>query len=142
MGIAMKKTAITLFLPGLLMCLLLCGCKVVNMKSEEKQPLEYTVVKQEDIPPAIGSLIESKKQEEFQITYQDGEYLYLLRGYGRQKTGGYSIQVEELSMFAESILFRTSLTGPDKEEEPSLEPSYPYIVVKLEYREAPVQFEG
>ncbi|MCI9545372.1 MAG: protease complex subunit PrcB family protein [Lachnospiraceae bacterium] len=138
----MKRTIITLFLPGLLLCLLLSGCKVTNMKSEEKQPLEYTVVKQEDIPPAIGSLIESKKQEEFQITYQDGEYLYLLRGYGRQKTGGYSIQVEELSMFAESIFFRTCLVGPEKGEEPSLEPSYPYIVIKLEYRDAPVQFDG
>ena len=92
----MKRTILTLFLPGFLMCFLLFGCKVTNMGSEEKKPLEYTVVKQEDIPPAIGSLIESKKQEEFQITYQDGEYLYLLRGYGRQKTGGYSIQVEEL----------------------------------------------
>ena len=137
----MKKYAIALVLPGLLLCLL-CGCKVTNLKSEEKQPLEYTVVKEEDIPPAIGSLIESKKQEEFQITYQDGAYLYLLRGYGRQKTGGYSIQVEELTLSAESILFKTSLIGPSKEEEPSLEPSYPYIVVKLEYREAPVQFEG
>ena len=137
----MKKYAIALVLPGLLLCLL-CGCKVTNLKSEEKQPLEYTVVKEEDIPPAIGSLIESKKQEEFQITYQDGAYLYLLRGYGRQKTGRYSIQVEELMLSAESILFKTSLIGPSKEEEPSLEPSYPYIVVKLEYREAPVQFEG
>lgn len=138
----MKRTILTLFLPGLLMCFLLFGCQVTNMRSEEKKPLEYTVVKQEDIPPAIGSLIESKKQEEFQITYQDGEYLYLLRGYGRQKTGGYSIQVEELSLFAESIFFRTSLVGPAKEDEPSLEPSYPYIVVKLEYRDAPVQFDG
>lgn len=137
----MKKYAIALVLPGLLLCLL-CGCKVTNLKAEEKQPLEYTVVKEEDIPPAIDSLIESKKQEEFQITYQDGAYLYLLRGYGRQKTGGYSIQVEELMLSAESILFKTSLIGPSKEEEPSLEPSYPYIVVKLEYREAPVQFEG
>lgn len=137
----MKKYAIVLVLSGFLLYLL-CGCKVINMKSEEKQPLDYTVVEDADIPPAIGSLIESKKQEEFQITYQDGEYLYLLRGYGRQKTGGYSIQVEGLSLFAESILFKTSLIGPAKEEEPSLEPSYPYIVVKLEYREAPVQFEG
>lgn len=138
----MKKTILTLFLPGFLMCFLLSGCKVTNMASEEKKPLEYTVVKQEDIPPAISSLIESKKQEEFQITYQDGEYLYLLRGYGRQKTGGYSVQVEELSLYAESVFFRTSLIGPSKEDEPSLEPSYPYIVVKLEYREAPVQFDG
>lgn len=137
----MKKHTIVLILLGLVLCLL-CGCKVTNMKSEEKKPLDYTVVDEADIPPAIASLIESKKQEEFQITYQDGEYLYLLRGYGRQKTGGYSIQVEELSLFAESIFFATSLIGPGKEEEPSLEPSYPYIVVKLEYREAPVQFDG
>ena len=36
----MKKYAIALVLPGLLLCLL-CGCKVTNLKSEEKQPLEY-----------------------------------------------------------------------------------------------------
>ncbi len=137
----MKKYTIALVLTGICLCLL-CGCRVTDLKSEEKQPIDYTVVEEADIPPSIGSLIESKKQEEFQITYQDGEYLYLLRGYGRQKTGGYSIRVEELSLFAESILFKTSLIGPGKEEEPSLEPSYPYIVVKLEYRDAPVQFEG
>lgn len=137
----MKKYTIALILAGFCLCLL-CGCKVTDLKSEEKTPLDYTVVEEADIPPSIGSLIESKKQEEFQITYQDGEYLYLLRGYGRQKTGGYSIQVEELSLSAEAILFKTSLIGPGKEEKASLEPSYPYIVVKLEYREAPVQFEG
>lgn len=137
----MRKNAIALLLLGFLLCLL-PGCRVTDMKSEEKQPLDYTVVKEEDVPPAISSLIESKKQEEFQITYQDGGYLYLLRGYGRQKTGGYSIQVEELSLRGESILFKTVLVGPAKDEEPSLEPSYPYIVIKLEYQDAPVQFDG
>ena len=47
-----------------------------------------------------------------------------------------------LALCAEAILLRAALVCPAKEDEPSLEPSYPYIVVKLEYRDAPVQFDG
>jgi hypothetical protein len=40
-----------------------------------------------------------------------------------------------------SILLKTSLLGPEKEVDQSGEPSYPYIVIKIQYREMPVQFQ-
>lgn len=136
----MKQTIGICFLAGLILCLL-GGCKVTDMASEKTQNLDYTVVKEEEIPEEMRSLIEEKKGQEFQMTYQSGEYLYLLKGYGQQMSGGYSIQIEELSLGESAIYFKTLLIGPSKGEKVSKEPSYPYIVVKLAYREEPVQFQ-
>lgn len=119
---------------------LLVGCKVTDMSGEKTQQLDYTVVKEDEIPQEIISLIEEKKEQEFQTTYQCDGYLYLLRGYGRQMSGGYSIQIEDLSLGETAIYFKTLLIGPSKGEEVSKEPSYPYIAVKIQYREEPVQF--
>ncbi len=129
-------------LAALLVCLLwgLCGCRIIRIEEEERTPLEYTVVNQQEIPEEILSLIEEKKAGEFQMTYQSGEEMYLIKGYGRQMSGGYSIRVEELSHSSNGIFFMTHLIGP-KDDSLAGEPSYPYIVVKLAYRDEPVVFE-
>ena len=41
---------------------------------------------------------EEKKEKEFQMAYQRGDEMYLIKGYGRQMSGGYSIQVTDLSV--------------------------------------------
>ena len=119
--------------------LILGGCRFVYIEEEEKTPLDYTVLKAEEIPKEVLSLIEGKKTKEFQMTYQSGEDLYLVKGYGQQTTGGYSIQVEELGVTNKAVFFKTKLLGP-QEADPGSEPSYPYIVVKIKYRKEPVQF--
>ena len=47
--------------------------------------------------------MEEKKEKEFQLSYENGEDLYLAKGYGRQMSGGYSIQVEELGESSNGI---------------------------------------
>lgn len=116
------------------------GCKVVRIEEEEGKAVEYTIVKQEEIPEEIESLIEEKKQQEFQMTYQIGEDLYLVRGYGQQMTGGYSIQVLSLSASDSAIFLETKLLGSSAENQNRV-PSYPVIVVKMKYREQPVCFQ-
>lgn len=134
----MKKA---MFLSGiLLLILLLCGCRIIRIEEEQRTPLEYTVADQEEIPEELQALIDGKKSEEFQMTYQSENDLYLVKGYGRQMTGGYSIQVEEVSASSNAVFFKTKLLGPSKEDQGG-EPSYPYIVVKMQYREEPVQFQ-
>lgn len=134
-----KRTGI--FLLAVLCVWLAAGCKVTDMSSDKTQNLEYTVVKEEDLPQEVSALIEERKTKEFQMTYQIDEDLYLIRGYGQQMSGGYSIQVEEVSLGENAIYFKTTLIGPSKGEEVSKEPSYPYIVVKIGHREEPVQFQ-
>lgn len=122
-----------------LLSVILGGCSLIRIEEEERKPLEYTVVKQEDIPEEAAELIERKKKQEFQMTYQVGEELYLIRGYGQQMTGGYSIQAEEVSASSNAVFFRTKLLGPSESQVGS-EPSYPYIVVKIRYTDMPVVF--
>lgn len=118
---------------------LLGGCRFIQIEEAERKPLEYTVINPRETPKELLPLIEGKKEKEFQMTYQNKEDFYLIKGYGRQMTGGYSIQVEELSLSENAVFFRTKLLGPS-EDNPGGEPSYPYIVVKTRYREEPVQF--
>ena len=56
-----------------------------------------------DIPAELSRLMEEKKEKEFQLSYETGEDLYLAKGYGRQMSGGYSIQVEELGESSNGI---------------------------------------
>ena len=79
----------------LLLALLPAGCQFIRIEEGERTPLEYTIVKQEEIPEEISELMEQKKKKVFQMTYQVGDIRYLMKGYGEQLTGGYSIQVEE-----------------------------------------------
>lgn len=124
----------------LLLVVTLGGCTSTK-KAQKIRDLEYTVVKEEEIPKALSEQIESRKESRFKLTYQDGEYLYIASGYGQQQTGGYSIEMKELYLTEDAIYFDTELYGPQKGETVHKAPSYPYIVVKLEIVEKPVVFQ-
>ena len=123
----MKKAASLLCLAVLF--LMLGGCQMIRIEEENKTPLAYTVIEDSQIPEEMQELIREKKETEFQIAYQKGTELFLAKGYGRQMSGGYSIQVKELS------------ASSNAEKIQGGEPSYPYIVIKTEYRDGPVQFQ-
>ena len=133
----MKKAASLLCLAVLF--LMLGGCQMIRIEEENKTPLAYTVIEDSQIPEEMQELIREKKETEFQIAYQKGTELFLAKGYGRQMSGGYSIQVKELSASSNAVFFETKLIGPTEEVQGG-EPSYPYIDVKTEYRDVPVQF--
>ena len=132
----MKKTALALL--AAVMLLVFGGCGLVRVEKAPREPLDYTLVNSREVPEEIKKLIEAKKTREFQMTYQSGEDLYLIKGYGRQMTGGYSIAVEEFGIMGKVLRFKTKLIGPS--ENAGGEPSYPCIVVKTKYREEPVEF--
>ena len=134
----MKKAAFLLWIVAALLAL--SGCRAIRIEEAERTPLKYTVMDSAWIPEEAAALIEEKKAAEFQMVYQSGEDMYLIKGYGRQMSGGYSIQVTDLSASSTAVFFETKLIGPSKSSQ-SGEPSYPYIVVKTEYREEPVQFQ-
>ena len=102
----------------LLLALLPAGCQFIRIEEGERTPLEYTIVKQEEIPEEISELMEQKKKKVFQMTYQVGDIRYLMKGYGEQLTGGYSIQVEEVSESENAVFCKTRLIGPEKADCP------------------------
>lgn len=136
----LRRWAAGILTVALLSCFL-CGCSIEKVKAGDGVKPEYTVMKEEDFPDKVKELIEEHKGTEFQLTYQDSGYLYLMKGYGKQQTGGYSIQIEDLSLWENAIHLQTVLIGPGEGEELKEEPSYPCLVVKMKYREEPVIFE-
>lgn len=116
------------------------GCRKTQ-EDVKIQELDYTVLAEKNIPTPLLEELEVRKKEEFRITYEDGEYLYLCVGYGQQESGGYSIQVKELGLYEDYILLDTTLLGPSHDEAAKKTPSYPYMVLRTELRNTPVMFE-
>ncbi len=129
-----------------LLCLLLSlfslgGCSLNTDTKEKGEALEFTVLSQEEIPKELEEILETKKKEEMMMTYQLDGWLYLVRGYGEQESGGYSIAVNGLFLSDDRICVDTSLIGPSTEAAHAKGPSYPYVVIKTEYMEKQVIFD-
>ena len=120
--------------------LLFAGCSVEQTNRTKISDLDYTIAAEADIPEELQNDIEEKKAADFKMTYKDSEFLYIVRGYGEQETGGYSICIRNLYLTSNAIIFDTELIGPRKGTI-SKSPSYPYIVVKVELRDENVVFE-
>lgn len=119
---------------------LLAGCA---MKSSEKirlRDLDFTVLSEDVIPKELLDVIEERKEEPFELSFKDGKNLYLVVGYGKQETGGYSIVVEDLYLTEEAIYVSTGLLGPDPDQKGTRE-SYPVIVIKTELLDKTILFE-
>jgi hypothetical protein len=138
----MGKMWIALFLClYVLTGLVLSGCEQTSQDETRGKDIEYTVVPTADCPEEFKNEIENKKINAFEMTYDDGEYLYLATGYGEQESGGFSISVTGLYELGEKICLETSLQGPSEDEVVSGKESYPYLVVKIERIDKEVVFE-
>ncbi len=119
----------------------LSGCTVNGDNGNKVRDLDFTVVADTDIPQELKQVIAEKQQSPFKLTYSDDKNLYIVVGYGKQASGGYSIAVNDLYLTDNSIVLDTELIGPDKGENTGTEPSYPFIVIKTEMSELPVVFQ-
>ena len=137
----MKKWFLWLFTLFLGAALLMAGCALDQGEDEAGESLEFTVVSPDEIPEELKSILENNKETEMMLSYQIEGYFYLVRGYGKQETGGYSITVNSLSLKEDGIHLSTSLLGPPAGEEIPKESSCPFVVVKLPYMEKQVLFD-
>lgn len=121
--------------------LFLGGCSVQSDDTGKIKDLEFTVIGEDEIPEELFAQIQEKKSEEMQITYSDEENTYIVRGYGVQSSGGYSISVDELYLTENSIVLKSSLIGPSVAEQVDKTESTPYVVIKTELTDKNVVFE-
>ena len=118
----------------------LAGCGADTKDDGKLQDLEFTVVGEKEVPPALAELITKKKENSFKLTYADGQDLYIVIGAGPQAGGGYSVTVKELYLTDNAIVIRTELLGPAKDEPVGNGTSCPVLIVKTEFRDEPVVF--
>lgn len=135
-----KKKRVKGFVSVLLLAMpVVTGC---GKKEEgERTDVEFSVVTAGELPQELTQIIEENKAEEMRLTWTDQDTMYLVRGYGEQATGGYSIAVAECAEDEETLWFDTRLIGPQEQDSQGSEPSYPYLVVKIEATEKAVVVE-
>ncbi|MGN0155639.1 MAG: protease complex subunit PrcB family protein [Lachnospiraceae bacterium] len=134
---------------GLLFVMMVTAFGCSNRKEEKPQVLEkldFSVVSDECLPEELKTEIDKKKAQPFQMTFMDDGFLYICIGYGEQKSGGYSIQVNACNRLKNAILVDTNLLGPKPKNTTRPKPkeegkSYPYIVLKTKDINLPVIFE-
>ena len=136
-----KKSIICIGIITILSAGLLTGCAIEKTSRTKVRDLDYHVVAEEELPEELRGQIQEKKSADFKMTYETPEYLYIVRGYGAQETGGYSIQLTELYLSSNAVFFKTTLVGPRKGENVAKSPSYPYIVIRTEKVDKTVVFE-
>lgn len=129
------------WLLALAAALCLCGCSREGQEQGGRREIDFTVVEQEKLPQELRQIIEKNKKDEIRMTYVDEGELYLVRGYGEQKTGGYNISVVECTEDEAGIYLDTRLTGPSNQDNLSKDPSYPCLVVKMEARDKNVEIQ-
>ncbi|MBR5577525.1 MAG: protease complex subunit PrcB family protein [Lachnospiraceae bacterium] len=134
----MKKIYGILFFLGMI---ILCGCEVkVIEKQGEKRELPFVILGKEVIPEELKKLIEEKKEEEIKLTYVDEEGRYIIIGYGKQNTGGYSIYIKELYATENAIYVDASLIPPKEYKKEEQVSSYPVMVIQISEMSLPVVF--
>lgn len=119
----------------------LVGCKTEKNEIKKVKDLDFTVVEDADLPGELKEIIDEKKAEPFKITYSNQEAFYIVVGYGKQSSGGYSISVEDLYLTNNAIYVDTNLIGPSQDDLVSQGVTYPYIVIKTELTDKNVVFE-
>lgn len=132
-----------LYMAALLMITVLVtlfGCGIEKTDGNRLQDLEYEII-EDEIPKELAEKIEEKKSADFKLTYENDKYLYIVRGYGEQETGGYSIQILDLYLTQNAVVLHTNLKGPSKDEVKNAAPSYPYIVIRIEHTDKNVIFQ-
>ena len=107
----MKKKRRGRVLLAAVILMLLASCRITDVSEGERKELSYAIVKPGDFPPEIDQILRKKKESAFQMAYESGDDLYILRGYGKQKSGGFSIQIEEVSKSENAVFVRTKLVG-------------------------------
>jgi len=119
---------------------IIVGCGKQQDRTDKLRDLKCTVLAPEELPKELQAIVEEKKADSFKLTFTDADGLYICVGYGRQPTGGYSISVTELFETENSIYVHTNLMGPSPGEAKEENPSYPYVVIKLEKLDKAVVF--
>lgn len=135
----MKRLCIAIL--SICILLALSACSAEKIGTEKIRDIDFTVIKEEDIPEELQTMIKENEKQVFKLTYADQGALYIAEGYGEQPTSGYSIGMKDCFETKNAIYVHTNLMGPSKEEKIVEAKTYPYIVIKMEFIDKNVVFQ-
>lgn len=133
---AMKRMVVAV----LALAVVLSACSIKKMDTDKIRDVEFSVMKQEEIPAELAVEIEDGKQKEIKRTYGDQGKLYVARGYGARAVSGYQVEVTGCYETKDAVVVETKLLGPPRGEAIRKEKTYPFVVIQMEYTEKPIVF--
>ena len=123
-------------------CVLLCGCKILDASDKKIEGMEFEVVDVQVLPEEIREIIEKKKEKAFQMAYHENQRTYIILGYGIQESSGYSIQVNDVYKGENGVWVDTDLIGPEKSESVEKISTYPYVVIRTDKIDQMIRFKN
>ena len=138
-----RRQIVEAFMLGVFVILVvqLQGCKMRVLPQEERSDVTFSIISKECIPDSLAKLIEERKEEEMKITYVDQGKRYIVIGYGKQNSGGYSIYIKDLYKTENALYIDTCLMGPKEKREIKETSSYPVLVLRISEMGLPVVFQ-
>lgn len=140
MSVRRMKAAGLMVMTLVLVCLYV-GCSKTKSAGGAAKTMEYTVVQMGELPAEVTEMIENQGDKVFRMVYKSEGWMYVMRGYGRQELGGYSIRITNVHVADETLHVESQLIGPGKQEAKEGRGSNPYFVIKLEDPGYPVTFD-
>lgn len=119
----------------------LTGCEFSETSETKLKDLDYTVCDESRLPQELKDLINEKKKEPFKFTYRTKDYLYIVVGYGAQDRMDLNVVMTELYLTENAIFVDTDLTTKETSMLENGLVSYPWIAVKCELYDLPVNFK-
>ncbi len=102
---------------------------------DEETEVSFSEVSYNNLPEALKDEVDKLKSKENYKAYEYGSYIYLLASMGKQRTGGYDIDIEELYKTEDDGEY--TITAVVDTDEPSSRSvvtqaiTYPYTVVRF-----------
>lgn len=137
----MKKFLINFLSLFFLISLCFAGCSVVTVDNKKASSISYEIIEYHHLNNILRELYDNYYEENNRITYNDGNYTYLLVFYGKMPISGYTIKVKELYSTDSNIVLDTTLIGPSKEETNAGKESFPAVVIKIKASEKTIIFK-
>lgn len=135
----MKKVVLIILL--LVIPFAFSACSAEKLATKKIRDIDFTIVEEKNVPEELQKMISEKKSTPLKLTYADQGELFIVQGYGRKSTSGYSVGVVECFETENAIYVHTNLIGPAKDEKITEVETYPYIVIKMEFVDKNVVFQ-
>lgn len=133
----------TLILVWLLTAMVMCvGCTIFK-DSKNGDSLLYDICDESMLPDELMAIIDSKKEDKFNLVYSNNTYTYIVMAAGRQDRDDVGVEIEKMykdknAIYIKSILRQIATPGDTVVGDGI---SFPYTVIRIQRTEMPVIFK-
>ena len=126
---------------SVLMLCIFSACTLFK-EAEEGEKVDYDICDESMLPQELKDIINSKKEEAFNLTYSNNTYTYIVICAGTQNRSDVGVEIEELykddnAIYVDGVLKQIASAG----DATANTVSFPYTVIRIQKTTCPIIFE-